>query len=393
MKKCVTDFDLNFKTVILRCDFNVPLKDGIIIDDTRIVKSLKTINYILEHKAKLVILSHLGKVKTYDDKDNNSLRFVYKRLEELLPGKIDFVPLTRDEKIVTKVNELAFGRAILLENTRFEDLNGKKESNCDMGLSKFWASLGDIFINDAFGTLHRAHASNLGISDYLESGIGFLVKDELMALDELDNPKRDYAVIMGGAKVSDKIKVIDSLIKKVDKLFIGGAMAFTFLKSQGIDVGKSLVQDDYLDYCYNLLDKYKDKIILPIDFYGGNEFNNDSKRELFYITDIPSDFIGMDIGRQTIDMFIDELKGVATVFWNGPLGVYEFSNYQDGSKRVLEFIASNVDKTIIGGGDMVSCLKKLGFLEQVTYASTGGGAALEYLVDKNLPGLKNIKDE
>lgn len=393
MIKSVKDFDLKNKTVVLRCDFNVSIKNGVIVDDTRIIKSLDTINYILDAGARLVVLSHLGKVKSLEDKDKYSMRIVYDRLNELLPNKFEFVPLTMDDVIVDKVSSLDYGKGIILENTRFEDIDGKKESKCDMQLAKFWASLGDLFINDAFGTLHRAHASNFGVSSYLDSGIGFLVMEELNFLDKLDNPQRPYAVIMGGAKVSDKITIIDNLIEKVDKIFIGGAMAFTFLKSQGINVGKSLVEDEYLDYCKNLLIKYPDKIILPVDFYGSlNGFVNDSLKVLRFITDFDDSFIGMDIGDQSIDMFKNELVDVKTVFWNGPLGVYEFSNYQNGTKEVLEFVSSHVDVSIIGGGDIVSCANEFGYFDKVTFASTGGGASLEYLVDKNLPGLKNIKE-
>lgn len=391
MKKCVTDFELKDKTVVLRCDFNVSIKDGKIIDDTRIVKSLETINYILDSGARLVILSHLGKVKSEEDKKKNSLNIVYERLNELIPNKIGFVSSIQEDVILDNVKSLLCGHAILLENTRFYDLDGKCESNCDDNLAKFWAGLGDIFINDAFGTLHRAHASNFGISKYLDSGVGFLVKEELDNLDLLDSPERPFMVIMGGAKVSDKISVIDSLIDKVDKLFIGGAMAFTFLKSKGINVGKSLVEDEKLGYCKSLLDKYTDKIMLPIDFYGSYEFSNDNEKILYHITDIDDNFIGMDIGSQSIDMLKNELEDVKTIFWNGPLGVYEFSNYRFGSEKVLSMI-SYVDTSIIGGGDIVGCASTLNILDKFTFVSTGGGATLEYLVDKNLPGLVNISD-
>ena len=391
MKKCITDFELKNKTVVLRCDFNVSIKDGKIIDDTRIVKSLKTINYVLDNGAKLVILSHLGKVKSEEDKVKNSLSVVYERLNELIPNKISFVSSVDEDVITSSVNDTSYGCGVLLENTRFYDLDGKRESNCDDDLAKFWAGLGDIFINDAFGTLHRAHASNFGISKYLDSGVGFLVKEELANLDLLDKPNRPFMVIMGGAKVSDKISIIDSLIDKVDKLFIGGAMSFTFLKSKGIDVGKSLVEDEKLEYCNNLLNKYSDKIMLPIDFYGSYEFSNDSEKILYHITDIDDNFIGMDIGSQSIDMIKNELEDVKTIFWNGPLGVYEFSNYRIGSEKVLDMV-SHVDNSIIGGGDIVGCASKLNMLDKFSFVSTGGGATLEYLVDKNLPGLINITD-
>lgn len=391
--KYITNFNIENKTVILRCDLNVSIKDNKIIDDTRIVKSLKTINYILDHKAKLIIMSHLGKIKCEEDKIKNSMEIVYKRLNELLPNKITFVPYTKDERIKKELDNIDYGHGILLENTRFEDLNNKKESNCDEELSKYWASLGDIFINDAFGMLHRGHASNLGISTYLPSGIGFLVKEELTNLNKLDNPKRPYAIIMGGAKVSDKIKIIDNLITKVDKLFIGGAMAFTFLKSKGIKVGNSLVEDEYLDYCAKLLKDYPNKIILPIDFNGSLEgFKNDPDAVTYNIMNIPDNFIGMDIGPKSIGIYKDELSEIKTIFWNGPLGVYEFDKYQTGTKEILNYIANNIETTIVGGGDIVSCANKFGFNKKLTYISTGGGASLEYIVNKDLPGLKNIKE-
>lgn len=393
MKKIVSDFEVNHKIVILRCDLNVTIKDNKIVDDTRIRESLKTINYLLDNKAKVIILAHLGKVKEEKDKKKNSLKIVYQRLKKLLKSKLVFIPYTNDSRIEEAISKLNYGEAILLENTRFEDIDGKKESNCDLTLAKYWASLGDVFINDAFGTIHRKHASNYGISKYLPSGIGFLIEKEIMELDKLDNPKRPFAIIMGGSKVSDKIEIINGLINKVDYLFIGGAMAFTFLKASGLKVGNSLVEDDMLKVCKELLTKYPNKIILPVDFYGSTEFSNRKKKQLYFITDTPEDFIGLDIGRQTLDTFINQLEEVKTVFWNGPLGVYEFKKYQDGTKEILEYLVKTKKILILGGGDIVGCTINLGFKDQVTYLSTGGGATLEYLVNKNLPGLENIKEE
>lgn len=392
MKKTVKDFDLENKTVILRCDLNVPIKKEKIVDDTRIIESIETIDYILDKGAKLIILSHLGKVKTEEDKKNNSLKIVSDRLNKLLSNKVTFVPYINDEKIKDEINKLEYGKAILLENTRFEDIDGKKESNCDMKLAKYWASLGDIFINDAFGTLHRKHASNYGISSYIDSGIGFLVEKEMKELSRLDDPRRPFSIIMGGAKVSDKIEIIKGLIDKVNYLYIGGAMAFTFLKASDINVGKSLVEEEMINTCKELLTKYVNKIILPVDFFGSNEFNDKNKKELYYITDIPNDFIGMDIGTQTIDMFKNQLEGTNTLFWNGPLGVYEFNQYQNGTKEILNFVSENIETVILGGGDIVSCLNNMKYSNKITFASTGGGATLEYLVNKKLPGLENIKD-
>ncbi len=388
--KSIKDFDVKNKTVVLRCDFNVPIKDGEIMDDTRIKSSLKTINYLLDNDARIVVLSHLGKVKSVDDLSKNSLSAVYKRLNEYLPNKFKFVSSLEEDVIRDEVSNLDYGKGILLENTRFYDLNGKRESTCDDKLALFWASLGDIFINDAFGTLHRKHASNYGVSLYLPSGIGFLVEDELEYLDRLDDPKRPFGVIMGGSKVSDKLAVINSLIKKVDYLFVGGAMAFTFLKAKGYDIGNSLYEEEQISYCNDLLDNYGEKIILPVDFYGSDSFSNDNTR-LEEVGSFSSSFMGLDIGDKTISLFNDKLKNVNTLFWNGPLGVYEFDNYKKGTKEIMSFICDNNLTSIIGGGDIVTCVNEFGFSDKVTFVSTGGGASLNYIVDKNLPGLVNIE--
>jgi len=391
--KTIRDFDLDKKTVILRCDLNVSIKNGKIIDNTRIVNSIPTINYLLEHNSKVVILSHLGKVKTVEDKKKNSLEIVYKELAKYLNNKIKFVPYTNDPIIKEEINNMKYGTCILLENTRFENIDNKKESKQDEDLSKYWASLGDIFINDAFGTIHRRHASNYGISKYLDSGIGFLVEKEIENLKKLDNPKRPFAVIMGGSKVSDKINIINGLIEKVDYLFIGGAMAFTFLKAADIDVGKSLIEEDMISVCKELLTKYASKIILPVDFYGSKKFSNLTKKEMYFITDTPDYFIGMDIGSQTLDMFKNELKDVETIFMNGPLGVYEFSKYQNGTKEIVKFLIDNKKELYIGGGDIVGCVKNLKLEKGVTYISTGGGATLEFITNHDLPGLINIGEK
>jgi len=391
--KTIRDFDLDKKTIILRCDLNVSIKNGKIIDDTRIVNSIPTIKYLLEHNSKVVILSHLGKVKTVEDKKKNGLEIVYKELTKYLNNKIKFVPYTNNPIIKEEINNMEYGTCILLENTRFEDIDNKKESKQDEELSKYWASLGDIFINDAFGTIHRRHASNYGISKYLNSGIGFLVEKEIENLSKLDNPKRPFAVIMGGAKVSDKISIINGLIEKVDYLFIGGAMAFTFLKAADINVGKSLIEEDMVPICKELLTKYVNKIILPVDFYGSKKFSNLTKKEMYFITDTPDYFIGMDIGSQTLNMFKNELKDVETIFMNGPLGVYEFSKYRNGTKEIVKFLIDNKKEIYIGGGDIVGCVKNLNLEKGVTYISTGGGATLEFIANHNLPGLINIGEK
>ena len=391
MKKTIKDFSLDFKTVILRCDLNVTIKDNKIVDDTRIKESLETIKYILDNNAKVVILSHLGKVKTLEDKEKNNLKIVCDRLNYYLDNKITFVEYDYDVKKI--IDDTPYKKGVLLQNTRYFDLDNKKESNCDQELSKYFASLGDIFINDAFGLIHRCHASNVGISKLLPSGIGFLMEKELKNLDMLDNPKRPFYVIMGGAKVSDKIEVINSLIDKVDKLFIGGAMCFTFLKSKNINIGASLVEDNLLEYCSNLLEKYKDKIILPIDVNGAFSFNSETPLENYSIMNIPTTFIGMDIGKKSVELFKDELSSCKTLFWNGPLGVYEFTKYQQGTKDILEFVCNNVETVILGGGDIVSCCNILEYNKKVSFISTGGGASLAYLANKNQPGLKYISEK
>lgn len=391
MKKTIKDFSLDFKTVILRCDLNVTIKDNKIVDDTRIKESLETIKYILDNNAKVVILSHLGKVKTLEDKEKNNLKIVCDRLNYYLDNKITFVEYDYDVKKI--IDDTPYKKGVLLQNTRYFDLDNKKESNCDQELSKYFASLGDIFINDAFGLIHRCHASNVGISKLLPSGIGFLMEKELKNLDMLDNPKRPFYVIMGGAKVSDKIEVINSLIDKVDKLFIGGAMCFTLLKSKNINIGASLVEDNLLEYCSNLLEKYKDKIILPIDVNGAFSFNSETPLENYSIMNIPTTFIGMDIGKKSVELFKDELSSCKTLFWNGPLGVYEFTKYQQGTKDILEFVCNNVETVILGGGDIVSCCNILGYNKKVSFISTGGGASLAYLANKNQPGLKYISEK
>lgn len=385
--KTLENMDLKNKTVILRCDLNVTIKDGKIIDDTRIKSSLKTIEFILNHDAKLIIMSHLGKVKTEEDKIKNNMKIVYDRLNELLPNKIIFVDSTDSKIIKDELNNIEFGKGMLIQNTRYEDLNGNKESNCDEKLSKEWASLGDIFINDAFGTIHRKHASNYGISCYLSSCIGFLIQSELEHLNKLDNPEKPFIVIMGGAKISDKIDVINSLINKVDCILIGGAMSFNFLKAKGYEIGSSLIEEDSIEICKDLLNQYKDKIVLPNDFYG----KTDNKKELQSIDNITNDFQGLDIGNKTVKEFENVLKNAKTVFWNGPLGMYEDEDFRYGTKEILKYIKENVETVILGGGDIVAASNLLNYTKDITFASTGGGATLKYITDHDQPGIINMK--
>ncbi len=393
MKKTIEDFDLNNKRVIIRVDFNVPIKDGIIIDDNRIRESLKTINYAIDHNAKVILLSHLGRIKNESDKEKNSLRIVASRLSELLKRNVIFISETRGPELEKIISNLNNKDVVLLENTRYEDLPDKKESTNNQELAAYWASLGDIFINDAFGTIHRSHASNVGIASILPSGIGFLVANELDALKALDEPVRPYIVILGGAKVSDKLGVINNLIKKADKIIIGGAMAFTFLKAKGLNIGKSLVEDDYLSYCKDLMINYPNKLVLPIDVVVSNEISAASSNKTVSINNICDNEIGLDLGKETIDIIKNDLKDAKTVVWNGPLGYYEIPAYQTSTKEILKYLTENNINTILGGGDIVAASSELGYKDKVTHASTGGGATLEYLEGKVLPGLKIIDEK
>ncbi len=393
MKKTIEDFDLNNKRVIIRVDFNVPIKDGIIIDDNRIRESLKTINYAIDHNAKVILLSHLGRIKNESDKEKNSLRIVATRLSELLKRNVIFISETRGPEVEKIISNMNNKDVVLLENTRYEDLPDKKESTNNQELAAYWASLGDIFINDAFGTIHRSHASNVGIASILPSGIGFLVANELDALKTLDEPVRPYIVILGGAKVSDKLGVINNLIKKADKIIIGGAMAFTFLKAKGLNIGKSLVEDDYLSYCKDLMINYPNKLVLPIDVVVSNEISVASSNKTVSINNICDNEIGLDLGKETIDIIKNDLKDAKTVVWNGPLGYYEIPAYQTSTKEILKYLTENNINTILGGGDIVAASSELGYKDKVTHASTGGGATLEYLEGKVLPGLKIIDEK
>lgn len=390
--KTIRDFDLKGKKVIIRCDFNVPMKNGKIQDDTRIKASLETIKYAIEKDAKVILLSHLGRIKTIEDKTKNSLSVVSIRLQELLGVPVIFSKETRGNDVEEKINNLKGGEVILLENTRYEDLEGKKESHNDQELGKYWASLGDVFINDAFGTVHREHASNVGIAKNLPSGIGFLIEKELNNLAVLETPCKPFMVILGGAKVKDKIGVIENLITKADKILIGGGMAFTFLKSQGYEIGKSLLDEDSISFCQKILQHYKDKIILPIDIVVSEELSNITPSRIVNIFDIKEDVMGLDIGPKTIELFCKNLADAKTIIWNGPLGAYEIKKYQVGTKEVLDYIVKLEAKTILGGGDIVAASNELGYKDKVFHASTGGGAALEYLEGKILPGLSAIQE-
>ncbi|MBC1408850.1 phosphoglycerate kinase [Listeria innocua] len=394
-KKVVTDLDLKDKKVLVRVDFNVPMKDGKITNDNRIVAALPTIEYILEQNGKAILFSHLGKVKTEEDKEGKSLRPVAARLSELLGKEVEFVPTTRGPELEKAIDELKDGEVLLFENTRFEDIDGKKESKNDPELGKYWASLGDVFVNDAFGTAHRAHASNVGIASNLESAAGFLMEKEIKFIGGVvDNPARPLVAILGGAKVSDKIGVIENLLTKADKVLVGGGMTFTFMAAQGQEIGKSLLEADKVELAKGLLEKAGDKLVLPVDAVVSKEFSNDAPFHTVSADSIPADEMGLDIGQATIDLFTKELQGAKTVVWNGPMGVFELSNFAKGTIGVCEAIANLTDATtIIGGGDSAAAAMDLGFADKFTHISTGGGASLEYLEGKELPGVASISDK
>ncbi|HAC0135275.1 TPA_asm: phosphoglycerate kinase [Listeria monocytogenes] len=394
-KKVVTDLDLKDKKVLVRVDFNVPMKDGKITNDNRIVAALPTIEYILEQNGKAILFSHLGKVKTEEDKEGKSLRPVAVRLSELLGKEVKFVPTTRGPELEKAIDELKDGEVLLFENTRFEDIDGKKESKNDPELGKYWASLGDVFVNDAFGTAHRAHASNVGIASNLESAAGFLMEKEIKFIGGVvDNPARPLVAILGGAKVSDKIGVIENLLTKADKVLVGGGMTFTFMAAQGQEIGKSLLEADKFELAKGLLEKAGDKLVLPVDAVVSKEFSNDAPFHTVSADSIPADEMGLDIGQATIDLFTKELQGAKTVVWNGPMGVFELSNFAKGTIGVCEAIANLTDATtIIGGGDSAAAAMDLGFADKFTHISTGGGASLEYLEGKELPGVASISDK
>lgn len=394
-KKVVTDLDLKDKKVLVRVDFNVPMKDGKITNDNRIVAALPTIEYILEQNGKAILFSHLGKVKTEEDKEGKSLRPVAARLSELLGKEVKFVPTTRGPELEKAIDELKDGEVLLFENTRFEDIDGKKESKNDPELGKYWASLGHVFVNDAFGTAHRAHPSNVGIASNLESAAGFLMEKEIKFIGGVvDNPARPLVAILGGAKVSDKIGVIENLLTKADKVLVGGGMTFTFMAAQGQEIGKSLLEADKVELAKGLLEKAGDKLVLPVDAVVSKEFSNDAPFHTVSADSIPADEMGLDIGQATIDLFTKELQGAKTVVWNGPMGVFELSNFAKGTIGVCEAIANLTDATtIIGGGDSAAAAMDLGFADKFTHISTGGGASLEYLEGKELPGVASISDK
>ena len=394
-KKTVKDVELNGKKVLVRVDFNVPMKDGKITNDNRIVAALPTIKYILENGGRAILFSHLGKIKSEEDKASKSLRPAAERLAELLGQDVKFIPETRGAELEAAIAELKDGEVLMFENTRFEDLDGKKESKNDPELGKYWASLGDIFVNDAFGTAHRAHASNVGISANLEAVAGFLLEKEIEFIGgAVDAPQRPMVAILGGAKVSDKIGVIENLLDKADKVLVGGGMMFTFLKAQGKNIGKSLCEEDKLDLAKALLEKGGDKLVLPIDTVAAKEFSNDTEFRVVSVDALADDEMGLDVGPATVELFSNVLKDAKTVVWNGPMGVFEMSNFAKGTIGVCEAIANLEGAiTIIGGGDSAAAAMQLGYADKFSHISTGGGASLEYLEGKELPGVASLSNK
>lgn len=393
MKKTIQDYELENKTVIIRCDFNVPMKDGSITDNNRIVSSLKTIRYAIDHKAKVVLMSHLGRVKTEEDKQKLSLKPVAEELADLLNMPIKFVNITHGELLEESIKTLVPGEVLLMENTRFEDVPGNFESKNNPELGAYWASLGDIYINDAFGTSHRAHASNVGIASHLPSGVGFLVEKELKIMGEaLANPEHPFIVILGGAKVSDKIGVIENLVHIADKILVGGGIANTFLKAKGYEVGESLVDDASIEFCKEMIATYPDKIILPVDVVVSTEISDTTPVKKLAVDEIEPGDIVLDIGSKTVELYKTHLQDSATIIWNGTVGMTELKNFIHGTEALCDIISKEIATTIIGGGDTAGAVIGLGYQEKMSHISTGGGASLELLEGKRLPGIEAISD-
>ena len=397
-KLTVKDVDLKGKKVLVRVDFNVPVKDGVITNDNRITAALPTIKYILEQGGRAILFSHLGRVKEEADKEGKSLAPVAADLAAKLGQDVKFIPgVTRGAELEAAVNALEDGQVLLVENTRFEDVDGKKESKNDPELGKYWASLGDgIFVNDAFGTAHRAHASNVGISANVEKAVaGFLLENEIAYIQEaVEAPERPFVAILGGSKVSDKIGVIENLLEKADKVLIGGGMTYTFYKAQGIEIGNSLVEEDKLDVAKALLEKANGKLILPVDSKEANAFADYTEVKDTEGEAVDPGFLGLDIGPKSIAKFDEELTGAKTVVWNGPMGVFENPDFQAGTIGVMDAIVKQPGvKSIIGGGDSAAAAINLGRADKFSWISTGGGASMELLEGKELPGLAALTDK
>ena len=401
-KKIVSDLQVKGKKVLIRVDFNVPMKNGVITDDTRVRAALPTIEYVVNNGGKAIVFSHLGRVKEEADILKNDIAPVAKRLEELIKKPVKFVNATRGKELEDAVNQLKEGEILMFQNTRYEDYDvqaqkeTKYESKNNAELGAYWASLGDVFVNDAFGTAHRAAASNVGIAaNVKETAAGFLLEKEIKFIGgAVDEPKRPYVAILGGSKVSDKIGVIEALIAKADKILVGGAMMFTFLKAQGYNIGASRCEEDKLDLAKDLLAKANGKIVLPVDAVVNKAFE-DVPGVNKSIAAFDADDMGLDIGSKTLELFAENLNGAKTVVWNGPMGVFEMKNYAAGTIGVCELLAKLTTEgaqTIIGGGDSAAAAEQLGYASKVSHISTGGGASLEYLEGKVLPGIACVDE-
>ncbi|PLT14946.1 phosphoglycerate kinase [Limosilactobacillus fermentum] len=399
-KLTVEDLDLAGKKVLMRVDFNVPIKDGVVGDDNRIVAALPTIKYVLDHQGKAILFSHLGRIKKEDDKPGLSMRPVAERLSNLLNMPVTFVPVTEGPQLEDAIAKMEDGQVLVVQNTRYEDVKDgeyvKRESGNDPELGKYWASLGDLFINDAFGTAHRKHASNVGIASNMlgKAAAGFLMEKEIKFLgDAVTNPVRPFVAILGGAKVSDKIGVINNLLDKADKVIVGGGMTYTFYAAKGIKIGNSLVEEDKIDVAKEILEKAGDKLVLPVDNVVADKFANDANTKVVE-GDIDDGWMALDIGPKSIEEFKKVLADAKTVVWNGPMGVFEMSNFAKGTLEVGQFLGTlEGATTIVGGGDSTAAAKQLGISDKLTHISTGGGASLAYLEGDVLPGIAAISDK
>ena len=399
-KLTVADLQLEGKKVLMRVDFNVPVKDGVVGDDNRIVAALPTIKYVLDHKGKAILFSHLGRIKKEEDKPGLSMRPVAEKLSNLLNKPVTFVPVTRGAQLEEAINQMQDGDVLVVQNTRYEDvIDGeyvKHESGNDPELGKYWASLGDVFVNDAFGTAHRKHASNVGIATNMpgKAAAGFLMEKEIKFLgDAVDNPVHPFVAILGGAKVSDKIGVITNLLAKADKIIVGGGMAYTFKAAKGEKVGNSLVEQDKIDLAKDLLAKAEGKLVLPVDDVVADKFANDADSKVVE-GDIEDGWMGLDIGPKSVELFKNTLADAKTVVWNGPMGVFEMPNFAKGTLEVGKFLGTLSDATtIVGGGDSTAAAKQLGIADKLTHISTGGGASLTYLEGQPLPGIVALSEK
>ncbi|MFW6284941.1 MAG: phosphoglycerate kinase [Bacillota bacterium] len=394
-KKTIRDIEVTGKKVLVRVDFNVPMENGRITDDNRIRQAIPTIQQLIDKNGKVILLSHLGRIKEEADKEGKSLKPVSDALSEKLGKTVTFIPETRGKALEDAIGKMKNGDVLMIENTRFEDVDGKKESKNDPELGKYWASLGDVFVNDAFGTAHREHASNVGIARNMdEVAAGLLLEKEIKFIGgAVSNPARPFIAILGGAKVSDKIGVIRNLLKKADMVLIGGGMSYTLMRAKGLETGDSLVEEDKIGLAKELLEEAEGKLYLPVDFKVTKEFSNDAPIRIADMDDIQKDEQGLDIGPKTLEKYEEILENAKTVVWNGPVGVFEFENFAKGTLGILEKLSTLEDtNTILGGGDSAAAAISLGYEDKITHISTGGGASLEYLEGKSLPGIDCVDE-